>query len=214
MIRAGFGIRLGAAAIDLVLVYVIQFLASALVIPAIMAFAGSGPPRYAPLVALSAASALSIAYTLTDVFGARTPGKRMLKLRIAAEADPYARPPLGRLLARWAFKYSPMLGSFVAGAVMFWVLARSANDPRALQRAILVPNMIVGLLALIVLGGFLATLARSRQALHDLLAGTVVLRPGEEPQGFAPVMAIPVGQIAAAPPPLNSASAGAEAGRP
>ena len=191
MIRAGFGIRLGAAAIDLVLVYVLQFVGSAIVVPFVAAMnsRGGGPPRYAPLAALALGSALSIAYTLTDVFGARTPGKRILKLRVAAEADPYARPALGRLLVRWVMKYSPMLGSFVAAASMFWILDRSANDPRAVARAVMLPNLVVGTLALIVLGGFLATLGQRRQALHDLLAGTVVLRPGEEPQGFVPIMA-------------------------
>ena len=42
------------------------------------------------------------------------------------------------------------------------------------------------------LGGLFATLGKDRRALHDYLGGTVVLRPGEVPQGFAPILAQPV----------------------
>ena len=52
--------------------------------------------------------------------------------------------------------------------------------------------MVAGVVTLVVLGGFFATLGSGRQALHDMVVGTVVLRPGEEAQGFAPIMEAPI----------------------
>jgi uncharacterized RDD family membrane protein YckC len=207
MVRAGFGIRLGAALIDAVILYALLFLGALLTVP-VMVFAaarsGNAPPPYAALTGLSVGAVFCVAYTLTEVFGRRSAAKRILKLRIAAADYPYGDPLSWRLWLRWAIKYSPMLSNFGSVGMMYWMLARGTFGQGGMPPALLLGNMVTGLLFLAVLGGFLPTLARGRQALHDLLAGTVVVRPGEEPQGFAPIIAAPAA-APAAPPPLNAA---------
>jgi hypothetical protein len=72
----------------------------------------------------------------------------------------------------------------------------------------LVFNLLFAAALLAVLGGFFAVLSKRRQALHDLLAGTVVVRPGEEPQGFVPIMPVASPQFAATPPGLDGGGDG------
>jgi uncharacterized RDD family membrane protein YckC len=195
MRRAGFGIRLGAALIDLVLLYVVQFLGSTCVIP-LFAVAqrertpGAGPPPVLE-VAMGISAVLWLAYTATELFGPASPGKRILKLRIAS-AD---GGPAGawQAVPRWAMKYSPMFAYLVAmAALVVMSEARSQAANAVSYEALLLPNVIALLVMAVVLGGFFATLGPKKQALHDVLAGTVVLRPGAEPQGFAPILARPV----------------------
>src|SRR5947207_1905592 len=74
MIRAGFGIRLGAALIDAVIIYGLLFVGSLLTVP-IMVFAaaraGGGAPPYTALTGLGVGAVFCVAYTLTEVFGGR-----------------------------------------------------------------------------------------------------------------------------------------------
>jgi uncharacterized RDD family membrane protein YckC len=208
MVRAGFLVRLGAGLVDGVFVCGLLFIGGALAMTGTMLAALPSRSGAAPYATLSGLAALlCLAYTLTEGFGARSLGKRMLKLRIAAAGDPYGAPPRWRLWLRWGIKYSPVLANFVTTGMLFSIIARGTFGQGGMPPALLLGNMVTGLLFLAVLGGFFLTLARGRQALHDLLAGTVVLRPGEKPQGFAPILAPPQGFAPIlAPPPMNTAA--------
>jgi uncharacterized RDD family membrane protein YckC len=121
-----------------------------------------------------------------------SPGKRLLKLPIAGADELPAAVP--RRAVRWSAKYSPVFLYFAATAMTYhWVLRPGGPAGRP-PGALLVMNTLAGLATLAVAGGFFAALSKGRQALHDLAAGTVVLRPGEAPEGFAPV--VPVAPLA------------------
>jgi hypothetical protein len=53
------------------------------------------------------------------------------------------------------------------------------------------PMMVCGLSAIVVIAGFFGALGHDRRALHDYLGGTVVLRAGRAPPGFVPLPARP-----------------------
>ena len=200
MLRAGFGIRLGAAAIDVAAMYLASSLAGGAVAAYFVIRKGPGAAQSFLIPMLAANGAVWVAYSLTEVFGTATPAKRLFKLRIATESA--APPTYGRLLVRWSAKYSPMVLYLAAMLNTYrWVLrpVGPQGQPPALM---LVLNLLCAAAALAVLGGFFAVLSKRRQALHDVLAGTVVLRPGEEPQGFMPIMP--------APPPDTRPAPGAE----
>lgn len=210
MVRAGFGIRLGAALIDAVFIYGMVFIGSLITVPVMVftaARSGNAPPLYAALTGLTVGAVFCVAYTLTEVFGGRSVAKRMLKLRIAAADDPYAAAPPWRLWVRWGIKYSPVLMNFVSSGMMLSMIARGTFGPGGMPPALLLANMLGGLLFFAVLGGFFLTPARGQQALHDVVAGTVVLRPGEEPQGFVPIV------VPAAPLTEHSATAAPDSER-
>ena len=188
MNRAGFGIRLGAAAIDAVAMYVLNMAATFIVVP--LAMAGAATTRQFTRVlglTLAVTAALWLGYASTELVGRASPAKRLLKLRIAAADGGEAT--LGQRARRWGLKFLPVLLYLAAGAVMYAMIFRSSYGPNAW---FLVPQIAVLGSVLVVFGGFFATLGRERRALHDYLGGTVVLRPGEGPQGFAPIMAQPV----------------------
>lgn len=107
--------------------------------------------------------ALVLLYFLPEALGARTPGKRLLRLHIAARDG--SPPSAMRLWLRWTFKLSGVGTVLLAAALRFgWPMAGFA-----LQR--LGTLLIAWLLA-----GTLAALAPHRRALHDLATGTAVYR--------------------------------------
>ena len=202
MRRAGFGIRLGAVAIDFVLLYVVQFLGSMCAVPLFAVAQRERPPGSGPApvlqVMLATNAVLWLAYTATELFGPATPGKRILKLRIASADGGPAGP--WQAVPRWAMKYSPMFVYFVAMAIVFATADPDAVGGNALSyELLLLPAAATLLVTAVVLGGFFASLGTKRQALHDMLAGTAVVRPGVEPQGFAPILG-PAAVPAEAPP--------------
>ena len=78
---------------------------------------------------------------------------------------------------------------YMAAAMAMYVWVLPASGPQGRPPVFMMAlSMLAVLLALVVFGGFFLTLNPERRALHDLVAGTVVLRPGELPQGFAPLM--------------------------
>jgi uncharacterized RDD family membrane protein YckC len=203
MVRAGFGIRLGAAAIDAVAMYISSSLVSAGFIGYLMLSQRTGPagPPVTPttFVGMFAVTGLVwMAYSLTEVVGAATPAKRLLKLRVGG-LD-HERAAARRRLARWAVKYGPMLVYMAAATLMYmWVLNPNGRQgrPPVFMMAL---NLLAALLSLVVFAGFFLTLRPQRQALHDLIAGTVVLRPGEAAQGFTPLMPVSGGAAMTADP--------------
>jgi uncharacterized RDD family membrane protein YckC len=133
---------------------------------------------------------VAVAYTGMDVLGRGTVGKRLLRLRVAA-ADGTAAGSR-RLLARWALKNGPvvaLLAGRAAGfALWYYEDFAGASAPEWTARAQgwwMIGSLAWGLVAAL---GFLVTLTPGRRALHDRVAGTVVLRPGEGPRGFTPIV--------------------------
>jgi uncharacterized RDD family membrane protein YckC len=200
MQRAGFGIRLVAALVDGVIV-------AALLVTTVAVGAGvvamTGPAggqaealRRARLLMAAITCGLLlvvVAYTGLDVAAGGTVGKRLFKLHVASpDGGPTAK---GRLLLRWALKWSPVLAFMLARAAAFSLLY-ALGDAGAMEgslasRAVEWLLYATPLLALLVGIGSLLALTPRRQALHDRVADTVVLRPGAVAQGFAPVMPEP-----------------------
>jgi uncharacterized RDD family membrane protein YckC len=134
--------------------------------------------------------AVAVAYTGMDVLGRGTVGKRLLRLRVAA-ADGTAASK-GRLLSRWALKNGPLVALLAGRAAGFvlWSYADFAGGsaPEWTARAQgwwMIASLAWALVAAL---GFLLTLMPARRALHDLIARTTVLRPGEGPRGFTPIV--------------------------
>ena len=193
MIRAGFGIRLGAAAIDAVAMYLTSSLVSGAFIVLLMVSQRTGPAgpptnRTTFFWVFGVTGLVWLAYALTEVFGSASPGKRLLKLRIAGlDHEP---APAGRRLARWAVKFGPVLLYDVAMTAMYWWVLIPGGPQGRMPVFVLALNMLAATASLVVLGGFFMTLGAQRRALQDLVAGTVVVRRGHATQGFAPVMPV------------------------
>ena len=197
MIRAGFGIRLGAGAIDAVAMYLSSAVvggaaAGGLIVSRQRAAAPPLDPRLIVLVTLTMTAVVVLGYSLTEVFGVATPAKRVLKLRIAG-AD-HRPPSVGQRTARWAVKYVPVL-LLILGSTLVSVWVQGPAGPLGRRAVIAMMPSVVGMVTSpAVLAGFFLTLSSQRRALHDLVAGTVVLRPGGAPrpgeaqEGFAPLM--------------------------
>jgi uncharacterized RDD family membrane protein YckC len=114
-------------------------------------------------------------YAASDAFFAATPGKALLKLRIASDTGRGATR--GQLLARFAAKYAPLI--VVAAWIAYFSVHVAASNGRGLSavaRATPFVLIFAGVLTLIVGGGGLMALRSPRQALHDRLAGTAVYR--------------------------------------
>jgi uncharacterized RDD family membrane protein YckC len=201
MHRAGFRIRLAAAAVDALFLYGLSFVAAVMVMGYYMVMRGGPPtsPFLMPFEMLGVTAVLWLAYVALEVFGRASLAKRMFKLRIAG--DDHASPGRGRRVARAAFKYSPLLSYLAVAGNMYWWIARQPPGPRVPDPSIIILSGLFFAVTALVIGGFFAALGQRRQALHDMVAGTVVLRPGEGPAGFAPIMADRVAEPVAAPAP-------------
>ena len=202
MVRAGFGIRLAAAAIDAGAMYLLNFVASMIVVPFVMLRQGAGTTQQVGSilgVSLLLTGTLWLAYASMELFGSASPAKRLLKLRLASAAD-HGPASVGRRARRWGLKYLPVVLYVVSMVAMFAMISRPAARPGVF---FVLPQLAMLGSIVVVLGGFSMTLGKERRALHDYLGGTVVLRPGQAPQGFAPIMAQPVipGDPAKAPAP-------------
>jgi len=194
---AGCAVRLVAALLDATLLAAL-FVAAVAVVSVSSAMLPQPPSVYeamrrahAVMIAASVAMlVVAAAYTGMDVLGRGTVGKRLLKLRVAA-ADGTAAAK-GRFLARWAMKNGPIVALLAGRAAGFVLWSYSdfagGNAPDWTARAQgwwMVASLAWGLVAAL---GFLLTLMPARRALHDLIAGTMVLRPGEGPRGFTPIV--------------------------
>ena len=164
--RKGFGIRLGAYAIDIVVMYV------AILIVVAVTFA-------VPVVGGLLAMAVALAYPVIEAVKGQSPGKMALGLKIArADGAPAVRDQLVR---RALVKWSPTIVSFGATA-----LGKITGFEVTLG--------FIGSLASLGLGIALlamswSTLQTVRQAFWDLKANTAVFgKPAAVAAGFAPVM--------------------------
>ena len=204
MQRAGFGIRLVASLVDAAMLaaVVVGGVAVIAVVAAVMPPAADYDQavRLSRLYLAAVTSfvfVLAVLYTAMDVFRGATVGKRLFHLRVglAGPAGPAAGAPWPRLLLRWALKYFPVTATLLARATGFTLMYFDFDERPAGERAMVAMTVLtavaVPVWGLILLGGFFFALGPRRQALHDMLARTVVLRPDQGPHGFAPVMLPP-----------------------
>jgi uncharacterized RDD family membrane protein YckC len=173
--RVGFWLRVGASVIDIVIVMVLALVARGLIaslFPDQLAVAlgwqlekvppGAPGRGFAEGMATMgfAAGFLGLAYGLFEGLAGWSPGKLLLSLRIVDEGG--QRAPLGKLLARYAIKQSASILALVA---LFL-----ASKPLSTTGTIA---------SVIIFLGFFLVLTRSKQALHDKIAGTAILRKAD-----------------------------------
>lgn len=181
MSQEGFGIRLGAAVIDGVilqlcvapfLIVVVKNLLMgflfALLIPCTdghsMADADEAMSRVA--VALDAALLVALCYSLAEIFLAGTPGKLLLGLRIRNQAGHPAQR--SQLAKRWSIKFSWLLFYGVATVLIFNLKQPSPLGTVALWVA-RVDALLIGF-------AFLQSTRPHALATYDSMSGTAVYR--------------------------------------
>lgn len=171
--RVGFGMRLAATLIDMLIVGVVGFGAGAALGGMLggglgSALGGASPDGAASGAAIGAALGAVLGavaafggfvflYSLIEAFTGASPGKMLLKLKIGTADGRRGSPAL--YVKRWAIKYS--------GSVLGLLGA--------------IPGLhVLGLLAppagVVIFVGCFVALGDRRQALHDLGASTAVFR--------------------------------------
>jgi uncharacterized RDD family membrane protein YckC len=178
--RVGFWPRLGAYFIDFVLLWILAALAAKTVaglFPEIIAnkvaeaAAKAGGKPLPPFVTWLTASSLAIAvlapiYGLVEGLLGASPGKFVLGLRVVTESNNQAGQPL--LLARYGVKHVTSV---------FQLLALFLGI-KAIEHAATVVGVVF------IVGCFLA-FGQARQALHDKIVGTAILRKSDLPEPVA-----------------------------
>jgi uncharacterized RDD family membrane protein YckC len=176
--RVGFGPRLGAALIDMVVIVVLGLVFGSVVggMLGLGAGAAIGSTSDAEGAAAAGAAAGALLGALggfaigTAVFGflysliegltGASPGKMLLKLKVGTADGRHAQ--MATYLTRWAVKYSGQLLAFLSV-----VLATPAIGT-------------IGTLAnLVVFVGCFLVLGANRQAIHDMVAKTAVFNKAE-----------------------------------
>jgi uncharacterized RDD family membrane protein YckC len=172
--RVGFWPRVAATVIDFVLVALLALLIKRFVeaaLPGVYAAkiaqatadprAGAAPAFFVGVAGWGVAAGLiGPFYGLIEGLTGRSPGKMVVGLRVVDEAGQAA--PIGTLLVRFLVKSSSSLIAFVA-------LFAGAH---AL-------DLVSQIVAWGIMLGFFLVLTKSRQALHDKIAGTAVLRKSD-----------------------------------
>ena len=175
MERKGFGPRLGAFLIDVVILVVIGTvirlvlgLGFAVGLPGMP---GGAAPTAANVSAfrtyLILSSVIGLAYSLMEIFMAATPGKMALKMKITRTDG--APADQATLAQRWAIRHSPDIINTIAALVAIEFVG------------------YIGMAAgLVILVSCFMTLRVTRLALHDEWTGTAVYGPatGRVPAGF------------------------------
>ena len=189
MRRAHFGIRLAAGVVDVIALYLIYRLVT----------------RYGPgLVrelgvrnfrgerawgwSLIGTGLLWIAYASAELFGRASPAKWLLGMHVAS--GDHGPATFAQRARRWVLKHLPLLLYLAAAVIMFRALR--LPPPEQTWVHFVLPMLVCGLSALVVVGGLLVSLGHDGKSLHDYLGGTVVLRVGRQPRGFVPIIAEPV----------------------
>ncbi len=203
--RVGVRLRGRALLVDAVAIFLLWFGLSSLIQGVAMGYGGgwslASGKRYVGLwfFLLLTPPLIVLMYAACDVFFAATPGKALLKLRIASETG--RRAGRGQLLARFAVKYAPLI--VVAAWIGYFsvhVVISNGLGLNAVASATPFVMIFAGFLTLVVgIGGLMAFQA-PRQALHDRLARTAVYRKADvTSSSFEPVFDAP-----ATEPPLSS----------
>ena len=196
--RVGLNLRLLAVLVDAVAIWVIVAGMQQLATLAIMRDPRGTSPASRHWIGvwfmlLVAPPLAGVMYTLCDVFFAATPGRALLRLRIANETG--RRATRRQLLIRWAVKYAPL--TLLAMWIGYFAVHVAVTNGRGLNGMVHVQNFIlpaIGLITLIVgIGGLMALRKPRRQAMHDRLARTAVFRRRDvTTASFEPVFSEPV----------------------
>lgn len=160
--RVGFGRRVAAALVDMVLVIIVSSLIGVVFgfLPEIESFSLENlmDPIYMEDLQrgfLPFSLLITFIYYSMEIFFAATPGKMLLGLVIADESMKYATT--GQLTARFVLKH---LASIVQIFYVFTWLSFI--------------NSIAGFLSFLILGAFLFCLASSKQSIYDRISRTAI----------------------------------------
>jgi hypothetical protein len=196
--RVGMNWRLLSLLIDAVAVWVIVAGLQQVATYAVMRDPGQVSPSSkqwigAWFLLLVAPPLAGVMYTLCDVFFAATPGRALLRMRIASETG--RRATRRQLLTRWVIKYAPLIlmSAWIAYfSVHFAVTGgRGISGVMRAQYFILYANALITLI--VGVGGLWIFKKPRRQALHDRVTRTAVLRTRDiTTSSFEPVMAATV----------------------
>ena len=173
--RVGFGPRLGAALIDMVLISIVSLLfggtLGALLGLGAGAIAGAGGEGAQGAAAAGAAIGaiggmmigiyiFGFLYSLIEAFTGASPGKMVLKLKIGFEDGRHA--PVSTYVARWAVKYAGTLIGLVA-----------------LMPGLHLLGTLGSLASFVIFIGCFLVLGDKHQALHDMAAKTAVFNKAD-----------------------------------
>jgi uncharacterized RDD family membrane protein YckC len=177
--RVGFGPRLGAAALDFVLVCIVSLIfggaLGALLGLGAGAIAGAASNEGGEAAAGAAAAGAAIGalggmaigiyvfgflYSLIEAFTGASPGKMVLKLKVGLEDGRNA--PLASYVSRWAVKYAGTLIGLVA-----------------LLPGLALLGTVGSLAGFVIFIGCFLVLGDKRQALHDMAAKTAVFKKAD-----------------------------------
>lgn len=173
--RVGFGKRLGALCLDVVLTMILGVLGGSLLGGVLGGAAGAGAAAGAGggsgdlmgggaaaggifgmvLGAIAGIAVAGVLYGLIEAFTGASPGKMLLGIRIRAANG--TEPGMGALLTRYAIKNVAALCSMLVLLTSVQIFDTVGNYA----------GLVVGLGCFMVLGS-------AKQGLHDLLAGTAV----------------------------------------
>lgn len=170
MNRAGFFIRLAAQLIDTAFLMIpiigVSFFVEELMGVAASPIEEARQERVATLIVVP----FVLAYTAFEVVAAASPGKLILRLRIANRDGTPA--PRSRLVLRWTTKWMPTIFAFFEAAT-----------------AIPAFRFLYGVSSWVIIIGSVVVLRQSRLAWHDEWAGTSVVRlKRAEAAAFEPIM--------------------------
>jgi uncharacterized RDD family membrane protein YckC len=172
--RVGFGPRLGAALLDVVLITIVSLLfggtMGALLGLGAGAIAGAGAEADGAAAAGAAIGAVGgmmigiyvfgFLYSLVEAFTGASPGKMVLKLKIGFEDGRNA--PVPTYVARWAVKYAGTLIGLVA-----------------LMPGLHLLGTFGSLASFVIFIGCFLVLGDNHQALHDMAAKTAVFNKAD-----------------------------------
>lgn len=154
MERVGIGLRIGAALIDVVIVIVLSLALGSVVGGSAIMFSPDAAGSY---VAMLLMSILPLAYFSLEIFRAATPGKMVLKLKIANPDGSAANQ--ATLIRRFCTKFAGSLLGLVGAITTLAIL-----------------QTVGGVVGLVILIGFLLVLQPDKQALHDKVGKTAVFK--------------------------------------
>jgi uncharacterized RDD family membrane protein YckC len=162
--RVGFGPRLVASLIDLLIVGIVGFVAGAAIggmlgggIGGALGGAAAGAVIGAVLGAMAAFGGFVFLYSLIEALTGASPGKMALGLKVGFEDGRQASVAV--YARRWAIKYSGTLLGLLGAVPGFHVV-----------------GLLAPVAGLVVFVGCFLVLGDRRQALHDVAAKTAVFR--------------------------------------
>jgi uncharacterized RDD family membrane protein YckC len=199
--RVGMNWRLLSLLIDAVAVWIVIAGLQQLATQVVMRDTGQVSPASkrwlgAWFLLLVAPPVAGVMYTLCDVFFAATPGRALLRMRIASDTG--RRATRRQLLTRWAIKYAPL--TLMSGWIAYFAVHVAATTGRGLNGAVYTQYFIlpaIGVITLIVgVGGLWALKKPRRQGLHDRVSRTAVFRARDiTTSSFEPILAQPAESV-------------------